>query len=155
MKRRAFWQGLLALGLTGAARADDAVPVPEPDAPDAQNGAPTAAEEVDPEEGQASWYGGHRWHGRRTASGEPFDRHALTAAHRSLPLGSWVRVVNLANGREVHVRINDRGPRNRRFVIDLSEAAAERLGFRRKGMATVRLHRSAVPRRRKEAVSSF
>ena len=143
MKRRAFWQGLLALGLTGAAGADDAVPTPDPGAPD---GVPTAAEEIDPEEGQASWYGGHRWHGRRTASGEPFDRHAFTAAHRSLPLGSWVRVVNLANGREVHVRINDRGPRSRRFVIDLSEAAAERLGFRRKGRVTVQLHRSAAPR---------
>ena len=154
MKRRAFWQGLFALGLTGLAGADDAVP--EPNASDAPNGAPaTAAETTAPEEGPASWYGGHRWHGRRTASGEPFDRHAFTAAHRSLPLGSWVRVVNLANGREVHVRINDRGPRNRRFVIDLSEAAAEHLGFRRKGMATVRLHRSAAPRQRKEAASSF
>ena len=91
-------------------------------------------------QGRATWYGGKRWQGKRTASGERFDRHALTAAHPNLPMGTWLRVVNLDNGRHVHVRINDRGPHGKRFVIDLSEAAAERLGFRRKGVAQVALH---------------
>lgn len=92
------------------------------------------------QQGLATWYGGQRWHGRRTASGERFDRHGFTAAHPSAPLGSRVRVVNLLNGREVMVRINDRGPVGQRFIIDLSEAAAERLGMRRKGRAMVEVH---------------
>ncbi len=101
----------------------------------------TAAPSAPPlAQGRATWYGGQRWHGRRTANGERFDRHALTAAHRSLPFGTWVRVVHVGNGREVHVRINDRGPVSRRFIIDLSEAAAERLGFRAAGTAQVRLY---------------
>lgn len=90
--------------------------------------------------GWATWYGGKRWHGRRTASGERFDRQALTAAHLTLPLGTRLRVVNLANGREVWVRINDRGPKSSRFIIDLSEAAADRLGMRRAGKARVALY---------------
>ena len=94
--------------------------------------------------GLASWYGGKRWQGRRTASGERFDRQALTAAHKTLPMGSRVRVVNLSNGREVIVRINDRGPFTPKFIIDLSEAAAERLGMRHAGRAQVALHRSVV-----------
>jgi rare lipoprotein A len=95
------------------------------------------------QQGRATWYGGQRWHGRRTASGERFDRHALTAAHPRLPLGTTVRVVNLANDREVLVRINDRGPRGRRYIIDLSEAAAEQLDFKRRGWTTVQLHLDA------------
>jgi rare lipoprotein A len=97
--------------------------------------------------GLATWYGGKRWHGRRTASGERFDRQALTAAHKTLPLGSCVRVVNLSNGREVTVRINDRGPFSPQLIIDLSEAAAERLGMRHAGRAQVALHRSAAVRK--------
>lgn len=79
------------------------------------------------ETGIASWYGG-RFHGRKTASGEAFDMNALTAAHRKLPFGSWVRVRNLVNGRSVDVRINDRGPYIKQRVIDLSRAAAQALG---------------------------
>ena len=79
------------------------------------------------ETGIASWYGG-RFHGRKTASGEAFDMHALTAAHPKLPFGSWVRVRNLVNGRSVDVRINDRGPYVKRRIIDLSRAAARALG---------------------------
>lgn len=90
--------------------------------------------------GWASWYGGKRWHGRRTASGERFDRQALTAAHLTLPLGTRVRVVNVTNGREVWVRINDRGPKAGKYIIDVSEAAAERLGMRRAGRARVALY---------------
>jgi rare lipoprotein A len=89
-------------------------------------------------EGQASWYG-NRHHGRRTASGERFDQHALTAAHRSLPFGSKVRVTNLNNQRSVVVRINDRGPYARGRIIDLSRAAAERLGMLSRGVAPVRV----------------
>jgi len=88
--------------------------------------------------GTASYYG-RKFHGRRTASGEPFDMGALTAAHRSLPFGSLVRVTNPANGRSVTVRINDRGPFTRGRVIDVSRAAAEELGLIRRGHATVEL----------------
>src|SRR5690606_13032527 len=89
------------------------------------------------ERGKASWYGG-RFHGRRTASGERFDKHALTAAHRRLPFGTTVRVTNRRNGRSVTVRINDRGPFGRRGrIIDLSEAAARRLDMLRAGVVPV------------------
>ncbi|MBI2769440.1 MAG: septal ring lytic transglycosylase RlpA family protein [Burkholderiales bacterium] len=76
----------------------------------------------------ASWYG-PRFHGRRTASGEVFNMHALTAAHPNLPFGSVVRVTNLDSGRSVDVRINDRGPHVRQRIIDLSRAAAGALGL--------------------------
>jgi rare lipoprotein A len=95
------------------------------------------------QQGLASWYGGKRWHGRLTASGERFDRAGLTAAHLTLPLDTRVRVLNLGNGREVWVRINDRGPFSRKYIIDLSEAAADRLGMRRAGRARVVLHTQA------------
>lgn len=78
------------------------------------------------EQGGASWYG-PGFHGRRTASGERYDMHALTAAHRTLPFGTVVRVRSLVNGREVDVRISDRGPFVRSRVIDLSRAAAAEL----------------------------
>jgi rare lipoprotein A len=85
--------------------------------------------------GKASWYG-PRFHGRRTASGERFDQNELTAAHPTLPFGTLVRVRNIANGREVVVRINDRLP-SRRRIIDLSKAAAVSLGFLNAGLAPV------------------
>ena len=88
--------------------------------------------------GMASWYGG-QFHGRTTASGEPFDMNAMTAAHRTLPFGTNVRVTNLDNGRSVVVRINDRGPYAKRRIIDLSRHAAEQLGFRKAGVAKVRV----------------
>jgi len=90
------------------------------------------------ETGKASWYGTQH-HGKRTASGEPFDQHALTAAHRTLPFGTRVKVTNLNNQRSVVVRINDRGPFRRGRVIDLSRAAAEQLDLIRTGVAPVRL----------------
>ena len=88
--------------------------------------------------GSAVWYG-RRWHGKRTASGERFDRHDLTAAHRSLPLGTRVRVTDLESWRQVIVRVNDRGPygRDRSRIIDVSEAAARKLGFRKRGSTRV------------------
>jgi rare lipoprotein A len=88
--------------------------------------------------GTASWYGA-AFHGRRTASGERFDRHALTAASRSLPFGSRVRVTNLTNGRMVIVRVNDRGPVARGRVLDVSYGAARELGMIERGSARVRI----------------
>ena len=88
--------------------------------------------------GLASWYG-NAHAGRRTASGEPFDPGALTAAHRTLPLGTVVRVTNLANRRSVEVRINDRGPSDLRRIIDLSKRAAEDLDFTTDGTTRVRI----------------
>ena len=88
--------------------------------------------------GLASWYGpGCRWH--RTASGTPYDDQALTAAHRTLPLGTTVKVTNLNNGRSVVVKVNDRGPWVRTRLIDVSRAAAVRLGFTHRGLARVKL----------------
>lgn len=88
--------------------------------------------------GIASWYGA-RSQGRLMACGQPFNEHALTAAHRTLPLGSRVRVTNLRNGRSVVVKIRDRGPMVRGRVIDLSRAAARRLRFTGRGLAPVRI----------------
>jgi rare lipoprotein A len=79
------------------------------------------------------------FHGKATASGEPYDMFQFTAAHRQLPLGTWVKVTNLRNGRWVVVRINDRGPVPASRVIDLSYGAAAMLEFRRKGVERVRL----------------
>ncbi|MBV8626907.1 MAG: septal ring lytic transglycosylase RlpA family protein [Paraburkholderia sp.] len=90
------------------------------------------------ETGRASWYG-RFFHGRRTANGERYDMHALTAAHKTLPLGSYVRVTNPDTSRSVVVRINDRGPYVRSRVIDLSYAAAKALGMQRLGTARVKI----------------
>src|SRR5262245_50023993 len=90
--------------------------------------------------GTATWYGANA-QGRRTSSGERFNRHAFTAAHRSLPFNSRVRVTNLRNGRSVVVRITDRGPFGRGRVIDLSEAAARELDMVKRGIAPVRIER--------------
>ncbi len=80
------------------------------------------------ERGVASWYG-KMFHGRRTSSGEPYDMYAMTAAHRTLPLPSYARVRNLRNGKQVVLKINDRGPFLHNRLIDLSYAAAHRLGI--------------------------
>jgi rare lipoprotein A len=89
-------------------------------------------------EGIASWYGPD-FHQRRTANGETFDMHAISAAHPTLPMPSYVRVSNLANGRSLIVRVNDRGPFKGNRVIDVSGKAAELLGFRQNGLAQVRV----------------
>lgn len=91
-------------------------------------------------EGLASYYG-PGLAGNLTANGERFDPHKLTAAHRKLPFGTCVRVKNLANGLEVHVRINDRGPYAGKRIIDLSKAAALKLGMEDRGVTRVRLWR--------------
>ena len=88
--------------------------------------------------GSASWYGG-QFHGRTTANGERYDMNGLTAAHRSLPFGTKVRVTNLRNGRSVTVRINDRGPYVGKRIIDLSRGAAQAVNMIRMGVALVKL----------------
>ena len=89
-------------------------------------------------QGIASWYG-PGFHGRKTASGERFNQNALTAAHRSLPFGTRVKVTNLNNGRSVVVRINDRGPFTRGRIVDLSSGAARIIGLKGSGTAPVRI----------------
>lgn len=88
------------------------------------------------EKGLASWYG-TKFHGQHTANGETYDLYGMTAAHKTLPLPSYVRVTNLENGRQVVLRVNDRGPFYEQRIIDLSFAAAKKLGFAEKGVARV------------------
>jgi rare lipoprotein A len=90
--------------------------------------------------GKATWYG-RRFQGHRTASGEAFDLNMLTCAHRTLPIGTLLRVTNLTNRRSIMVRVNDRGPVPAGLVVDLSYAAAKSLGFNHRGSARVRLEK--------------
>ena len=96
------------------------------------------------QQGIASWYG-HPFHGCATASGEIYDMHALTAAHKELPLGSKVLVTNLENGRQIEVVINDRGPFIKSRIIDLSLTGARRLAMEKNGTAMVRLDITELP----------
>jgi rare lipoprotein A len=132
--RRLAALGLASLVLAGCASGRG-------DAP----GAPMPAERENAREGEiasglASWYG-EKFQGRRTASGERFDMNALTAAHPSLPFGTLVRVRNPRNGREIEVRINDRGPFTGGRIIDLSRAAADAIGLVQAGVGPVILLR--------------
>jgi rare lipoprotein A len=95
------------------------------------------------ERGDASWYGS-KFHGRLTSSGEPFDMYKVSAAHKTLPLPTWVEVTNLANGRKLVVRVNDRGPFKDGRIIDLSYAAAVKLGVVERGTAPVEVRALAV-----------
>ncbi len=104
--------------------------------PAVQTAAAHEAKVVKTVSGAASWYGS-RFQGRRTASGERFDMNALTAAHKSLPFGTRVRVTNPANGRSVVVRINDRGPYHGGRIIDLSRKAARSVGINGVGRVTL------------------
>jgi peptidoglycan lytic transglycosylase len=99
------------------------------------------------EVGTASWYG-EQFQGRQTASGEPFDMQDFTAAHPTLPLGTFVKVTNLRNGKAAVVRINDRGPVVEGRIIDLSRNAARALGFKERGLQKVRLDIYQPARRR-------
>lgn len=120
-----------------AALAGCATPTPEPEP--APRPAPSAAgEQIG--SGKASYYGSQH-HNKLTASGERFDQTALTAAHRTLPFGTKVRVTNTRNGKSVVVRINDRGPFVRSRVIDLSKAAFESIASTHSGVIRVRLER--------------
>jgi rare lipoprotein A len=90
------------------------------------------------QQGVATWYG-HAWNGRKTASGDRLSADALTASHRTLPFGTRVRVTNLQTQQQVEVTINDRGPKPKERLIDLSQAAAERLGLKKRGKSQVRI----------------
>jgi len=124
-RRRALW--LLMGGAAAAAcRKKRKLPAPVPARPGAV------------ETGIASWYG-YPYHGRRTASGEIYDMEKLTAAHRTLPFGTWVEVTNLDNRKRVRVRITDRGPFVEGRIIDLSLAAAREIDMVRAGIVKVRV----------------
>lgn len=123
----------------------DALPRPEPvtlagnKSPYTVLGTTYQVKPVNPgyrERGFASWYG-TKFHGERTSNGEPYDVYAMTAAHRTLPIPCYVRVTNLENGRSTVVRVNDRGPFHGGRVLDLSYAAAYRLGYADKGTALI------------------
>ena len=126
------------------ARIADAVPKPEPrsrggNPPYTVMGrqyVPLADARGYRERGVASWYG-RKFHGRQTSNGETYDMHAMTAAHKTLPLPSYVRVRNLENGRSAIVRVNDRGPFLNNRIIDLSYAAASKLGIAGTGTGLV------------------
>ena len=104
------------------------------------------------QKGEASWYG-PGFHGRRTASGEIFDQNDLTAAHRTLPLGTKAEVTDVETGKSVEVTINDRGPYVKDRVIDLSKAAAKELGMTEDGTTTVKIEADPPERHRTETTS--
>ena len=98
------------------------------------------AKPVFTQKGKASWYG-QQFNGRKTASGERFDMHALTAAHRHLPLNCYIRVTNKSNGKSVIVKVNDRGPFHGNRVLDLSYGAAKTIGLVDAGVGNVLIER--------------
>lgn len=143
----------LMLVLGAAASASDPAP--------AKKGtAPTASHPVKSKShhwfqiGEASWYGRH-FQGHKTATGEPFDMNALTCAHRSLPLGSWIRVTNLRNHKFIFVRVNDRGPVPEDRVVDLSYAAARAVGIHGLGRVKLEPVRGGDPKLAQELVAQL
>lgn len=106
--------------------------------------APKVPQQIVGELGLASWYG-EEFQGNTTASGEVFDMNSLTAAHRSLPLGTRLKITNLRNNRSLVVRVNDRGPFVPNRIVDVSRAAAFRLGFMASGLAFVRAEVVSLP----------
>ncbi len=157
--RRPDTDGLPASVPSNLERTPDAVPRVEP----IRTGGPNKPYEIDGrlyvpfttdrplrEVGGASWYG-RRFHGRPTSLGEPYDMFAMTAAHPTMPLPSYARVRNPANGRQVIVRVNDRGPFVPGRVIDLSYTAALRLDVHR-GVATVQVERLTFEQIRRGAI---
>ena len=109
-----------------------------PSPPETEQAPPATSQPTMMETGVASWYG-PKFHGKLTASGEVFNQEKFTAAHQTLPWGSRVKVTNLANGKSVDVRINDRGPFGKGRIIDVSRAAARALGMVGRGITTVRV----------------
>jgi rare lipoprotein A len=132
---------LCALGLGLAGCADGGERPPPRQAPYETAAAPSEpAPRAEAQVGYATWYGA-ALAGHKTASGERFDPTKMTAAHRTLPLGTWVEVTRVDTGQSVRVRINDRGPfGHAERIIDLSRAAAKELGFMKTGTARVRVH---------------
>ena len=156
------WQAIIGVTILGciAGCSLTQAPVPLPPVPPVHaetppTPAPPAHEET-PRPGQpettqvvtASWYG-PGFHGQETASGETFDQHALTAAHRTLPLGTEAKVTNLETGQSVTVTINDRGPYVPGRQLDLSQAAAKQIGLTKKGVAKVKIETKRLRSRRR------
>lgn len=137
MTRVALTYGLtLALGLPLLGFLQGCAPSRELDQPD-----PLAESSVvvrESAEGVASYYA-NKFHGRKTASGERYDKRRMTAAHKTYPFGTWLRVTSLRSGASVIVRVNDRGPLRANRIVDLSRAAAEELGMIRAGLDRVRV----------------
>jgi rare lipoprotein A len=127
---------VVTLGLTASLVASPTVKREIAVAPDKIPSANTIAKRHWFQIGKASWYGG-KFNGRPTANGETYDMYGLTCAHRTLPLGSWVRVTNLHNKMAVLLRVNDRGPMATNLIVDLSYAAAQKLGVA--GLEKVRI----------------
>jgi rare lipoprotein A len=148
LRGAALWGGLLIL----AACSSQSYAPPPPSSPGQPkpyrvNGRwyqPIAHARGFAQEGIASWYG-RQFHGRKTSSGETYDMYAMTAAHKTLPLGTYVRVRNLRNGKTLDLRINDRGPFARGRIIDLSYAAAKTLGVVGPGTAPVKVTALGAP----------
>jgi rare lipoprotein A len=142
-------------------RVPDAVPRPEPPHRYANRPYTVFGETYTPvvdtqpfkQRGVASWYG-RKFQGQKTASGEPYDMFSMTAAHKTLPIPSYVKVTNLANGKSVVVRINDRGPFHSNRIIDLSYAAATRIGLAAKGSGLVEIERVFEPSKDDVAAAS-
>lgn len=132
-QRPAMWTAVLLLTAILAGCTSQPSQPTQPRKPAAEAGQPI-------ESGKASYYGSHH-HNKLTANGERFDQNALTAAHRTLPFGTKVRVVNSKTGKSVIVRINDRGPFIRGRIIDLSKAAFQNIANSRSGVIRVRLER--------------
>lgn len=155
LTRRAFMStlsaaatGALIVGSAGCGRKRSRASASVPRAPRAARTNPEAAREAlraaEGQTGIASWYG-YPYHGRQAADGEIYDMEKLTAAHRTLPFGTWVRVTNLANGKTVDVRITDRGPFVDGRIIDLSKAGARAIAMLGPGTIRVRLNIVQAP----------
>ncbi|MDX2092226.1 MAG: septal ring lytic transglycosylase RlpA family protein [Kofleriaceae bacterium] len=130
---------LLAISLIAATACTPAKPATTPRAKATKPVKRTAAAPTgSAQEGLGTWYGG-KHHGGPTASGERFDKNAMTAAHKTLPMNTRVRVINKRNGKSVVLRINDRGPYGKGRIIDVSEAAARRLDMIDAGVVPVRI----------------
>jgi rare lipoprotein A len=132
----ALW--LASLGAAQGPNNSEATPAPNKSAHSKPEIRTQAGKPKPYQVGTASWYGEY-FDGKPTASGEPYDMYDMTAAHLTLPLGSYVRVTNLRNGKAVVVRVNDRGPVVAGRIIDLSYGAAQALQFTQKGLQRVRL----------------
>lgn len=104
--------------------------------------------------GQASWYGRY-FQGKKTANGESYDMNGLTCAHRSLPLGSWIRVTNLKNMKSVFVRVNDRGPMPENRIVDLSYGAAKAVGLAGIGKVKLETLRPGDPEMAKQLIAQL
>ncbi len=140
----------LALALGVAASASD----PAPAANQNTKTAKTAKSRHWFQIGTASWYGRH-FQGRTTANGESYNMFALTCAHRSLPLGSWIRVTNLRNHKSIFVRVNDRGPVPENRIVDLSYAAAHAVGISGLGKVKLEPVRDGDPELAKELIAQL